>query len=231
MTEDGERRRPAWTHVLVALLAVFVLALSCSDNAGVGPDEEEEVEEDFGFGAQVLGVCFMGEDNCVSSYVDLGEYTHSSLGKVTSGIPAYIFPSLQGFEGGLRHPFDSTGLYLPFRLQNNVFADHGRVWEMFAVYSADLNLVARPLPGVVLWGVGADTTLGDPNDIKSYIGRDLYANPITSEEEIVELELRGDVKVVRMGMLVDCPMVAADDDDTVVNLNPTYSLCVHSIER
>ena len=199
---------------ILILLALLVGSCDQSPPSQTPPDEIQ-------LERRTLGVCFMGDDPCQSIYVDLGEYEPTGRTKLGQEIPVYIFPS------SVRNPnpLDSTGQYNPFRLQNNVFADHGRVWSMFEVRSKDLVLKAEPRPGLVLWGAGVtppDTT--DP-DIPRPRTRDLYHNPFKGEEEILLLAERGEVEVVNLFFNTDCPLVDPLPNDVIVNLNPNFPIC------
>lgn len=158
---------------------------------------------------QVHGVCFLGGQECQVTYVDLGP--------VNSGnTPVYVMPA---DPNGSPNPFDSGGNYNPFRLQNNVFAGGGRKWPMYLVHSAGLDLIAST-NGTVIWGDGTAQD-GRPT-------RDLTANPITSEEELLALDTAGDLSVTFTGIIVDCPITTADAGETVVNLNPEFPICNRS---
>ncbi|NND72570.1 MAG: hypothetical protein HKN43_13420 [Rhodothermales bacterium] len=173
---------------------------------------------------QILGVCFMGHEECLSTYVDLGPYEAKSAAVTDSMVPVYIFPSRPDIEGGAVNPYDSLGLYQPFRLQNNVFAGPGRAWSMFEIHSRNLLLKAEPQPGLVLWGSGVtppdSTDEGPPPRT-----RDLYADPIKSAIELVELEQAGDIAIVDLFLTTDCPLVIARAEDIIINLNPNFPIC------
>ncbi len=158
---------------------------------------------------QVHGVCFLGGQECQVTYVDLGPTNSGNT-------PVYVMPS---DPNGPPNPFDSGGNYNPFRLQNNVFAGGGRKWPMWVVHSAGLDLMAST-DGTILWGDGAAQD-GRPT-------RDLTTNPITSEEELLALEAAGDVTLMFTGVIVDCPITKAKNNETVVNLNPDFPVCNRS---
>lgn len=90
-------------------------------------------------------------ETCATPYVDLGPYDERQPA-AENAIPLYVFPSVPPTEGGAMYPSDMDSLYNPYRLQNNVFAGEGRVWAMWQVYSADLNLMAAPATGGWIWG-------------------------------------------------------------------------------
>ena len=133
--------------------------------------------------------------------------------------PAYIFPAVPANRGGEPNPWDPQGLYNAYRLQNNVFGVDARVWEMFLIEGANLSLMATPKNGVTLWGAGSDTT--NPRR------RDLFVNPITSEEEVLALVAAGELRMITTSLFTDCPLERARAGDIVVNLNPRVPLCAH----
>jgi len=96
--------------------------------------------------------------DCFSTYVDPGPYDdlRPVAKEASEMIPVYILPSIPKNQGGRPNPLDPRGLYNAYRLQSNVFAADGRVWEMFLMKRDALNLVATPAPGVQIWGMGAD---------------------------------------------------------------------------
>ncbi len=196
-----------------ALLSAVLLSACGNDYSligGTGRTDSTAVD------ARVLGTCFMHGDSCLSTYIDLGPYEHEPpLEK--AAVPVYIFPSVPSVAGGAPNPFDPDGLYNPFRLQNNVFAGDGRVWEMWLVYSADLNLIATPQQGVTLHGIGADAGADRV--------RDLFLDPIRGEEELFDLVKAGDVRVEVTGVTTDCPITRPVGGDIVINLNPRFPLC------
>ncbi len=198
----------------VACLAIITYA-SC-DQLNPGSTDTPQPGPSQG---RVLGVCFMGGDACQSIYVDLGEYEATGRTKLGQEIPVYIFPSSRS------NPLDSTGQYNPNRLQNNLFASHGRVWAMHEVHSKNLILKAEPAPGEVLLGLGvtdADTVSQEGARPRT---RDLYRNPITGLNELLALEAMGEVEIVNLFFNTDCPLATPNDNDTVVNLNPNYPIC------
>ena len=210
---------PRWHIATFILLASF---LANCDSENTLP--EEKVRDDdpvLTAEARVLGVCFMLEEKCLSPYIDLGPYNDDRQATAKTAIPVYVFPSVPLNAGGTMHPSDKEGLYNPYRLQNNVFADDGRVWAMWRVYSADLNLVAIPEPGVRIWGEEADQTA----DSKSGNLRDLFSNPYTSEKEILDAAEAGHIRLANLFKNVDCPIVEAKPNDIIVNLNSTFPIC------
>ncbi len=157
----------------------------------------------------VHGVCFLGGRECQVTYVDLGPVSNGNT-------PVYVMPS---DPNGSPNPFDSGGNYNPFRLQNNVFAGGGRKWPMWVIHSAGLDLMAST-DGTILWGDGAAQD-GRPT-------RDLTPNPIIDEEELLALEAAGDVTLSFTGVIVDCPITKARNNEIVVNLNPAFPICKKS---
>ena len=205
-----------------SVLIVLCLGFQGCSESTPGHDDQDP---DPILSKQILGVCFMGNEECLSTYVDLGEYEAKTDVSADSMIPVFIFPSRPDTDGGDINPHDPLGLYQPFRLQNNVFAGPGRVWSMFEVHSRNLLLKAEPIPGLVLWGKGVtppDTT-NDENPRPRV--RDLYTNPIKSAVELVQLEQQGDVEIVDLFFATDCPLVVARPEDIVINLNPNFPVC------
>ena len=58
--------------------------------------------------------------------------------------------------------------------------------------------------------------------------RDLTTNPITSEEELQALAAAGDVSLSFTGVIVDCPITKAKNNEIVVNLTPSFPVCNRS---
>ncbi len=212
---------PLFLLALCLLTGFFLLGIAACDSSS-DPDEDPTENPDGTFQPKILGVCFMGDEPCVSTYEDLGPYDDTQ-GKTQDGIPVYIFPAVPENDGGLPNPLDSLGLYNAFRLQNNVFARPGKVWAVWKVYSDSLNLMAEPFPGRKIWGVDADQSAG--GDIKDTNARDLYASPILSEAEIFEMEAAGLIRLENTFKLTDCPVTPARPGDHVVNLNPGFRIC------
>ena len=211
-------------HIRVAaIIVLFGIAVSSCDSGDTPSDEPDPIDVEQPSEQRVVGVCFMHDEKCVSPYVDLGPYDDGNepAAKSAKAIPVYVFPSVPSAEGGIKHPADADSLYNPYRLQNNVFADDGKVWAMWMVLSADLNLVASPSPGVVIWGDGADQRA----DFKSGNVRDLFADPYLSEEEILAAADAGYVRLVNLFRNVDCPLVDTGPNDIIINLNPGFPIC------
>lgn len=199
-------------RLAAAALTVFFLAACGNDYSLIGGGLTDSTAVD----PRVLGTCFMHGDTCLSTYIDLGPYEHEPpLEK--AAVPVYVFPSVPSVQGGAPNPFDPQGLYNPFRLQNNVFAGDGRVWEMWLVYSGSLNLIATPQQGVTLVGMGADAGADRV--------RDLFLDPIRGEEELLDLAEAGDVRVEVTGLTTDCPITQPRGGDIIINLNPRFPLC------
>ena len=198
-------------------LALAILIGSCSSDSPV------QVPDLTGDGAvinaKVLGVCFMDGSDCLSTYVDLGPYEDLTATRKLEMAPAYIFPAVPANRGGKPNPLDPQGLYNAYRLQNNVFGVDARVWEMFLLEGARMSLMATPEPGMTLWGAGSDQN--NPRR------RDLFVNPITSEEEVLALVEAGELRLIRTNLFTDCPLEKAREGDIVVNLNPRVPLCAH----
>lgn len=152
------------------------------------------------FEGVVHGVCWLGGKNCKVTYVDLGPAR-------VKGTPIYVFESSEP------NPLDSGGNYRPQRLQNNVFAGSGRIWPVWVVVSAQLDLSASTNGTKTIY-----STVRAPAGSRS---RDLTTNPFRSEEEIFAARDRGEVAVSFTGMAVDCPITSANPGDIVVDLNPT----------
>ncbi len=207
----------------VQILLMTLLTASCSSDQPVvppdGPGSDDEVS------AKVLGVCFMDGADCLSTYIDLGPYEDlTPVEKLSESerlemAPAYIFPAVPLNQGGQPNPWDPQGLYNAYRLQNNVFGVDARVWEMYLIEGNRLSLMATPKPGVTLWGAGSDTT--------NTRRRDLFLNPITSEEEVLALVEAGELRMITTMLFTDCPLEKARQGDIVVNLNPRVPLCTH----
>ena len=205
------------------ILLIGLLTLSCSSDQPVVPSDGDVVDNSVN--SKVLGVCFMDGEDCLSTYIDLGPYEDltpvQKLGELEKleMAPAYIFPAIPPNKGGKPNPWDPQGLYNAYRLQNNVFGVDARVWEMYLIEGAELSLMATPQPGVRLWGAGSDTT--NPRQ------RDLFVNPITSEEEVLALVAAGELRMITTMLFTDCPLEKAREGDIVVNLNPRIPLCAH----
>ncbi|MFV1980726.1 MAG: hypothetical protein ACC655_06195 [Rhodothermia bacterium] len=210
---------PRW-HIVAFVLFATILSGCDTDNTLPEEDVFDNVDTVGTTEPRVVGVCFMLAETCVTPYVDLGPYEDMKAASKRA-IPLYLFPSVPASEGGIMNPYDPDSLYLPYRLQNNVFAGEGRVWAMWRVYSADLNLMAAPKPGVWIWGEKADQTA----DFKSGNLRDLFANPYTSEKEILDAADAGLIKLVNLFKNVDCPVVVPRPEDIIVNLNPGFPVC------
>lgn len=88
---------------------------------------------------------------------------------------------------------------------------------MWLAYSGNLNLKASPASGTTLWGVDAN-----PNGERS---RDLFFDPITSEDELLALVDAGDIRIEDTRLATDCPITAPRRRDIVVNHNPRVPLC------
>lgn len=201
-------------------MSLVLLQISCSSDQPVVPPDGTVVDDEVN--AKVLGVCFMDGEDCLSTYVDLGPYEDlTPVGKLErlEMAPAYIFPAVPANQGGVPNPWDPQGLYNAYRLQNNVFGVDARVWEMYLIEGARLSLMATPRQGVTLWGAGSDTT--NPRR------RDLYLNPITSEEEVLALVEAGELRMITTMLFTDCPLEKARQGDIVVNLNPRVPICAH----
>jgi hypothetical protein len=222
------------TLAFTALILSIGILVSCGDDpVNLENQSEQSAEEDTIAGRRVLGVCFMHGERCALTYEDRGPYMQSDpfdepvvghrakAGATQAGVPVYIFPARGGNSDGIYNPLDPAGLYRPYRLQNNVFAADGLVWEMFEVVSGSVLLTAEPVEGVTIYGKGTR-----PEDVETaWRVRDLTSAPFMSEEEIFEAEEQGFVRIIRTFMFTDCPMVHARGDDIVINLNPNVPIC------
>lgn len=150
----------------------------------------------------IHGTCFLGGKNCKVVYVDLGIIE----GK-TNGVPIYSFPASD------TNPLDTGGNYRPERLQNNAFAGGGKNWLMFDVVSGTTDLFASTDGTKTIYSIRRAPT-GSPS-------RDLTLHPFKSEEEILMSYQLGEVQVVPLGVVVDCPVTDPNPGDIVVDLNPT----------
>lgn len=149
------------------------------------------------------------------------EYLVDPKEKRGNAVPIYIFTS-EGFflNMGTQNPLGCMTLdtgeevcYLPFRLQNNVFAGNGTLWRMFKVEGAGLYANVN---GVRLYSTG------NPNHDERL---DLFQSPFRTADDMFnyvdDLNPVG-LNVVDLGSAFNCPIID-NDGHPVMDLNPSVA--------
>ena len=155
------------------------------------------------------GMCIL--DGQPSEYL-----VDESKEKKGRAVPIYIFTA-EGFPNGpgTYNPLgcivlnDGTQVcYLPYRLQNNVFAGNGVLWRMFKVEAVGLYAGVPAAGGTV--------TLYSSGNPLHEMTRDLYTDPFLSEAELLNYP---GMRVTDLGSSFNCPIIPSDGHP-VINLNP-----------